>query len=386
MEQTGKPGHVHVSEEMKSRLEQHCRVSEGAFVEYQGTLIKTYIVEGMVEAKRDSTNHLQVSYPHNPFGSRISGLFKSFVRLDKSHSMKKMSIDVPTAIKKTATIAEADEEFQFSPPGGRDSRIHRWWLTFLDSDLEKDYQASYIDRCTGKMAISVLFTIFSTFILMMVDVVVYIADPAVYIIKSLAIAVQMLLFILILARYEEFDNQPAWMIRLITCSRALNYNFVGPFIIILLFVTAIPQLTVSAGVLGLMAYHYATLHITIMNSAVFDRSRSTYINVATYSVVIMILGNLNGNFLRGNSDDQSAAVTTWGFIILMNFGLHWITNRMEYQVRQNFLMKRELIEKKYEIEDLRARAEKMLYTLLPKEIVTRYVYSVGCGVRQLADG
>ena len=393
---------VHISEAIKVKVDGRCKCSEGQTVEYQGSPVKTYFVN---EISNDIGSGLA---PKSLGGSKLklnaAGRLGSFLSLnmssvgasaakglDKLKSLtgvnKKSQLGLEVGQKSSSALEKANgassnivmatEETEdmpdsYTPSTGRDPRIKRWTLKFVDDSLEMEYQAAYIDKCVGKMATSVVFTTFMTLLLFIIDVVVYTKEPAVYIIKSFAFVFEAILFFLVIARLEEPDNQPKWMVHFISWSRSINYQALGPTIILILFATTIPQLTISKGVFGLMAYHYATLHITIMMSAVFDRSRALYISASTYAVVVLILSNLNGNFLSGNSDDKATAVTTWGFIVLMSLALSWIMNRMEYQVRYNYLMKRELIEKKYEIQDIRVKAEKMLYTLLPKEIVMRY--------------
>jgi hypothetical protein len=382
MEQTGKPSLVHISEAIKVKVENNIKSTQAQTVEYQGSSIKTYFVDEIVfdpvaKAKADREKQ-----------SGQGGRRKSSVFLMLSEALSRSTRMLALAggkeggkktsnheVQKSQVVGHEDDEYleSYMPATGRDPRIGTW-LSFVDSNLETEYQAAYITKCTGKIATSMAFTTFMTFILVLIDFVAYFQEPAVWIVKFTAMLVEFALFNLIIAKYDDAVGKGKWETLWIKWSRSLNYQYVGPFVILLLFITTVPQLTISAGVMGLMAYHYATLHITIMMSAVFDRLRSLHINAATYAVVVMILANLNGNFFAGNEEDRHLAVTTWGFLILMSLALSWITWRMEYQVRRNYLMKRELAERRFEIEDIRVKTEKMLYTLLPKEIVMRYVY------------
>jgi hypothetical protein len=354
MEHTGQPSRVHISEPVRKRLEGKCLFDDGPDVEYEGETIKTYFVKEVINRGNLNSTLEEKQDLENPFATRRS---TNSGRLQKDESLSSFS-----AIR---LLSDKRNE----------KRIHRFYGWFIDQELEEEYQASCVSRNTRKMVGSYALVVVFAFIIFLINITAFLRKPEAYWMSLLGFTICFVVFIYLLLRWRAFQIGDRPILQaMYQQSTFIKFQVLGPASIIILFIVAISQVIRSSTTMSAdLGYHRPTISLLLVLCCVFPRLYSFYMICSTFAVVLfdnLILaillktGGQSSTVWMQFAANVTACALGWIAVVI-------ISSRFEYIVRKDFLKKKDLLEHKYEVADLRARTEQLLYKLLPRDVIMR---------------
>ncbi|ORZ30808.1 hypothetical protein BCR44DRAFT_1488300 [Catenaria anguillulae PL171] len=261
-------------------------------------------------------------------------------------------------LKLTMDTAEAQNEMN----------LHPVTRHFRDRYVEMDFQDNYVARCTGKMAFPLIGMTAQALIFMAFDWVVFFPGPTTTQL-GLLIASHMSLILVLgfcsllaMSKYiATLDSKLGWAVR---WGAAINFQKAGPIVLFFMWATRMVHATRH----NMSDYLLGQLYPIMMIATLWTRLSSL---VLAFSLLVMVfLGQaFAAFFLLGQSSTQ----LLWNALlqILTLAGTFTIMRRMETYIRHNYIMKKHLGSKQFEIDDLRIKSERLLYKLLPRPVVAK---------------
>jgi len=246
-----------------------------------------------------------------------------------------------------------------------EEQIGMFTLAFNDPDIEDEYQRTYVAKCSGKFASCVAISMITQGILTIIQLILF-AHTAIWLlgISITVMLIQGVILVLTLSK-KASDHSLTTSVLPSKLSIDLNYQLLWPFIILSMYGAALIQLIAFN---GRFEYVFPHVYVILMLIVLFTRLR--FVILVSISVFIVLSFHVIVAVIDSNVLADSKYTTLY-YMIFMVAGNTIVGRRMEKYIRKNYMLKKDLVAKKFEIDDMRARSEKLLYKLLPKAVVDR---------------
>lgn len=397
---------VHVSEKTKDRLEGFCDFKPGPrvavspeqeintffvhkiLVDMESLLLPTNstVADFSSSPTRDTFHAKSIAQNHSPpstfnfppqpsIRSSISTQSPFATTVPKSITQAvRMTLDQAPSLGRTKT----SNLTVISP-----AAIHPFWNTFGDHDTEMEYRCSYLSKCSSQM-MNALWQCFYTTAIMTTMLLVVFPSPAgsstSYLSFLSMVGVEGVVlgaFGLMCAGFLCFEEQSEFMLRLVKLGKSINYQTLAPGAVVLIFFGSLAQLNANAEVMSFVVYQFAFMAVVVILSSSFTRIRSFYMSLAVLAVILLFFGSqlARSAYMSSHGYNNNASL-----MLLVMLAIHMLlfvpvtllaSNFSEHFVRSNYLINKESIRHKFEIEDVKAKTDKLLFKLLPKEVIQR---------------
>lgn len=380
MEQSGKPSRVHISEKTRHRLGNRVVCSPGPTVTCYEATLNTFFVDEILEPPGPATAASSYDEGAKPAALRKGSAILSTAMLSPTEggmkSERAMTENtshndfIENATKEAGMIATKKPEISLKSP-------IRWFdCRFEDDKIETEFQINFVAKCAGKFSVGVGMCIFATIINLCIDVVVF-HDPWFWAPVVVVILIQFFVLVVSLSSLHKGVPANSLLRSFIDLNGMLNGQIMGPVAILLVYIGVLIGLAFVDK--HLFQYIYSQIYLLLMVSTTFTRLRM--VNIAGTSAFIVISFHLLATiYPELLANYQYMTVPYMGTIVMANV---LVTRRMELYIRTNYLAKKDLVQKKYEIDDMRIKSERMLYKLLPKAVVERLKAAPN---KEIADG
>lgn len=352
MENSGKPGMIHVSEVTYERTKDECIYEQGPDFESEHVKLKTFFLKEIKLAGKE----LEAASFVKPRISRGSRALKRVSTLDAAKN--KDSI-----LKTSAYIAQSISDLSLNAPKSNQldeeaeyvinkSNI-TWMNQFNDYELEKQFFMRTSKNSPPKMALLMAILSSVSFMLMIISIVVR-ANPASPIVLGVCMLGEVLLSYSILTNKRLFDRSSPYLLSIFSVIASIVWSLMqmGIYLGHLNYSVLSPEWSTSMHFLG------------IFSLLLFQRV-PTYIILFLGGLNLLVYGLLNvGNFYPYDLYLLFCLIFPFLIIVVRSY-------QMERRLRYDFLNQRELLRRQMKTDDLRAKAMELLDKLVPLDVVER---------------
>jgi hypothetical protein len=393
VEQTGRPNQVHVSLVTFLKVKNHCTFDEGPRISLFGKEIPTYFVLEMkdstkpilktvaaspIEEKKmhsaQSVQSSQLSLSNRP---RTASTPAQTISSNKG-TLIKPGVSMETSLKESPVDAERAKGDSESPDfllrlTENDKDLHFFSCRFVDPYLEQDYQENYVARCQGKMSFAMIATIIVTALLNILDYIVVLpftpSSIALFFFSHLISVIFQVPFLFI--AFSKFVPEKSlgnsrlskWLkdhlADAVKLGKNINYQYVGPTLLVVVFITRLFHLD---RVYLRENYFYSEMYTLMILATLWTRLSALYLSATLFFITAIMLAIVQ-------IEKDFAYVI--GYQIAVLVAAYFVMRRMEKNIRRNFILKRSLAQKQFEIEDIRLKSERLLFKLLPRAVVNQ---------------
>ncbi|KAI9220013.1 adenylate and guanylate cyclase catalytic domain-containing protein [Blastocladiella britannica] len=263
---------------------------------------------------------------------------------------------------------------------GIDYAINYITCRFRDSVLEQDFQENYVLRAPGKTALAVVSMTLVLLVLVAFDWTTFRTSGGGWVVKSYILvpshAFLLSLFGLVsyvtLAKYltpsaEEMGGmtiEPTGVLGLaVRAARNINPHILCPTLITILFLSRTPFYFMSPVAID---YLYVQALPIFMVSTLWTRIPALTVAI---TLMVLIFATLVAVTLAVPSLQSTDLFWMSLYLLAMLLITYFVMRKMEIYIRQNYILKKGLAQKQYEIDDLRIKSERLLFKLLPRPAV-----------------
>ncbi|KAI9184401.1 hypothetical protein H9P43_003454 [Blastocladiella emersonii ATCC 22665] len=262
--------------------------------------------------------------------------------------------------------------------------LNKLTCRFNDTYVEQDFQDNYVARCAGKMAFPLAAMCLLAMFFGVLDWIVFAnADVGhwwiVLLIHVVMFGALWAFAFVASATFFSSESKPLddlgrrsgegsgsneFLARVARANRKINYQLLGPAALLLLFLSRVVH---AAHHTVVVDYLYTQLYPIMMVATLWTRLSSLYLLwtlVAMLAVLVLTLAAASG--LPGT---DIAWIALYGLAMLLS--TYVVIRRMEIYIRRNYILKKHLAQKQFEIDDLRIKSERLLYKLLPRPVVAK---------------
>ncbi|KAI9204152.1 adenylate and guanylate cyclase catalytic domain-containing protein [Polychytrium aggregatum] len=342
MEQTSEVARIHMTEVTYESVSDCVRCTPGQVVEVIGKSYKTYFVDSLIE-------------------SEVHARLNSDGNLEQNKR--------PMDMEELLDIDEEEELLNMDSTVKFENQVHWLWRTFIDADMEMEYQRTYVAKLHGKFASTISILIALQVLLAIAQILIFTDCLIILLYSAIVIMILVFFFGVLCTKIFREDAKTGLYHKALHIHNKLDYSILATALISCMFLGTLAQLSIVQSLSdhekqSRTPYIYAYGYVIMMLSTLFTRVHFTLLSLASLifscflnlAVVVMNISGMS-NFIIFNV----------GLLMMVV----WILRSMETYVRINYLKKRELLQKQYETDDTRAKSEKLLYKLLPKTVVDR---------------
>ncbi|KAL7748286.1 hypothetical protein RI367_006245 [Sorochytrium milnesiophthora] len=265
------------------------------------------------------------------------------------------------------------------------NEVNPFTCRFRELALETEYYENYLSNCAGKFAFATASGLLVSVFLSMYDILIFGREEsylsAFLVARFLA---QAPIFLVLVAKFlhpalhDPLDHPEAsptlkLISRVLEHFRSLDLNVIAPFFLLSSAAVALLHTPVAfayardQSVKDFMIYISSELHIIMLSAMLFIRSSSIVMCACLLVAVLAFI--VPFATLVADLSSISMIGSHGVYLGVMLLGVYLVCRRNELYIRTNYLIKRQMRQRQFEIEDVRVKSERLLLKLLPKTVV-----------------